>query len=106
MLVSYSEVRHVIGEGPLSCSYLSSLSLFAAHISQTLDLGLQLLRLTGDLLDFLGHFLTLLMDLVTLPGEQFKCVWFVFFRLLVCRTDCEIIPMNQIFYYSVNPMIL
>lgn len=48
-------------------SYLRSLRLFAAHVSQALDLGLQLLRLTGDLLDSLSHLLTLLMDLVTLP---------------------------------------
>lgn len=53
-------------------SYLRSLRLFAADVSQTLDLGLQLLRLPGDLLDPLSHLLTLLMDLVTLPEDQ---VW-------------------------------
>lgn len=51
-------------------SYLRSLRLFAADVSQTLDLGLQLLRLRGDLLDSLSHLLTLLMDLVTLPEQQ------------------------------------
>lgn len=55
-----------------SCSYLRSLRLFAADASQALDLGLQLLRLIGDLLDPFNHLLTLLVDLVTLPGEQFK----------------------------------
>lgn len=50
--------------------YLSFLRLLAADVSQTLDLGLQLLRLSGDLLDFVGHLLTFLMDLVALPGQQ------------------------------------
>lgn len=53
------------------CSYLSFLFLFAADVSQALDLGLQLLRLPGDLLDFVSHLLTLMLDLVALPGEQF-----------------------------------
>ena len=53
-------------------SYLSFLRLFATDVSQALDLGLQLLRLSGNLLDFVGHLFTLLMDLVTLPGKQFK----------------------------------
>ena len=55
-----------------SCSYLSFLRLFAAHVSQALDLGLQLLRLSGDLLDLFSHLLALLGNLVTLPGEQFS----------------------------------
>lgn len=49
--------------------YLCSLCLLAADVSQTLDLGLQLLRLTADLLDPLSHLLALLMDLVTLPEQ-------------------------------------
>lgn len=54
---------------PTLRSYLRSLCLFAADVSQTLDLGLQLLRLSGDLLDPLSHLLTLLVDLVTLPEQ-------------------------------------
>lgn len=50
--------------------YLSLLRLFAADVPQALDLGLQLLRLSGDLLDFVSHVLALLIDLVTLPGKQ------------------------------------
>lgn len=53
-------------------SYLSFLRLFAADVSEALDLGLQLLRLSWDVVDFLGHLLTLVMDLVTLPGAKFN----------------------------------
>lgn len=53
-------------------SYLRSLRLFAADVSEALDLGLELLCLTRDLLDSLGNLLTLLMDLVTVPVEKSK----------------------------------
>lgn len=55
--------------------YLSLLGLFAAHVSQALNAGLQLLRLSGDLLDFVSHVLTLLVDLVTLPAEKLSLVF-------------------------------
>lgn len=55
--------------------YLSLLCLFAAHVSQALNAGLQLLCLSGDLLDFVSHLLTLLVDLVTLPAEKLSLVF-------------------------------
>lgn len=60
-----------------SCPYLSLLRLFAAHVSQALNAGLQLLRLSGDLLDFVGHLLALLLDLVALPAEKVQVLFSV-----------------------------
>lgn len=50
-------------------TYLSLRCLIAADLSHGLDLGLQLLGLPVDLLYFLSHFFTFLMDLVTLPDK-------------------------------------
>lgn len=53
-------------------THLSFLRLLAAHVSQALHLGLELLRFSGYLLDFVCHLLALLVDLVALPGEHFR----------------------------------
>lgn len=55
-------------------SYLRSLRFFATDISQALDLGLELLCLTGDVLDPLSHLFTLVVDLVTL-SERAVQIW-------------------------------
>lgn len=54
----------------LQRSYLRSLRLLAADVSEALGLGLQLLGLRRDVLDPLSHLLTLLVDMVTLPAKR------------------------------------